>query len=803
MAATFRGGEGLRVWAKKGNGFRDWKLVVHDNNYGKKDIYAAAFSNSGVLYTAGYDGRLRRYEAEFKFKPLIQRTRNGTLPYSVALSPAGDKLAVGYTNSSAVDVFDAKSLKFSYAPSVQGVVGYLNAVAWSRDGRRLFAAGNFESQKKYVIRSWEEDGTGAIRDFESAPDAVFHAMPCAEKIVLAAGSSFGILSVDGEQQRWQPRVQADLRGSLGDNFTVSEDGTRVRFGFREFGGSPVLFDLNQEAIVEAPEKSADLSEPKISGLPIVGWQNSTSPRIATTDLELQPQERAQSLAIEKNGKFFALGSDFFLYLYDHEGNLKWKRQAPGAVWGVNIPSNRDVVVVACGDGTIRWYNLEDGEELLALFVHADQRWIAWTPKGYYTASARGESLIGWHVNRKWDQSADFFAISRFRDTYYRPDIVTRVLAALSVDKAILLAQASLKQPLPKETVLDRKPPVVRILSPLNLSSITADEVTVTYTLRSPSGDAVKNVMALVDGSRVAADTSFDRPLPADVEQVGSIKIKVPDRDIKVSIVAQIGDAVGEAATVKLFRLSAINHQDKPNLFALIVGVDDYDDKALTLKFPGKDADDIATQIRTQVGKAFGDVTVRQLKNREPGKEATYDNFRKGLSWLRQKAEAPEDVALVFFAGHGKSIPGAGSYLLPVDYDGNQDLTAIEKRWLFSTLRQVNGRLVIMVDACHGAGGLNTVDFVNDAAGWDATRVVAFASSARAKSSYGKDGNGLFTRAILEGLGGAAPHVTNVIHTDELQVYLRQRVKKLAAPERQNPIMSYSPSWDHMPIAILP
>ena len=94
-------------------------------------------------------------------------------------------------------------------------------------------------------------------------------------------------------------------------------------------------------------------------------------------------------------------------------------------------------MAAFEDGTIRWHRLSDGEELLALFVHAkDRRYIAWTPKGYYAASPGAENLIGWHVNRGWDREPDFFPASRFREHFNRPDIVSRVLDDLDEDTAI-------------------------------------------------------------------------------------------------------------------------------------------------------------------------------------------------------------------------------------------------------------------------------------------------------------------------------------------------------------------------------
>jgi hypothetical protein len=80
------------------------------------------------------------------------------------------------------------------------------------------------------------------------------------------------------------------------------------------------------------------------------------------------------------------------------------------------------------DGTIRWLRWSDGQELLALFVEPQSRkWVAWTPAGCYMASAGGEDLIGWHVNRGLDQEADFFPASQFRAEFNRRDIVKLVL----------------------------------------------------------------------------------------------------------------------------------------------------------------------------------------------------------------------------------------------------------------------------------------------------------------------------------------------------------------------------------------
>ena len=83
-----------------------------------------------------------------------------------------------------------------------------------------------------------------------------------------------------------------------------------------------------------------------------------------------------------------LGADWYLRAFDAKGRLIWRRPAPAVVWAVNISGDGRLVVAAYGDGTIRWHRMDDGRELLALYVLADkQNWVAWTPEGFYGATA--------------------------------------------------------------------------------------------------------------------------------------------------------------------------------------------------------------------------------------------------------------------------------------------------------------------------------------------------------------------------------------------------------------------------------
>src|SRR4029077_12649951 len=99
-----------------------------------------------------------------------------------------------------------------------------------------------------------------------------------------------------------------------------------------------------------------------------------------------------------------------------------------------------LVVVAYGDGTIRWHRMDDGRELLALYVLADkQNWVAWTPEGFYGATAGRFGVLEWQVNRGFDAAAETVpvnAIPRLR----RPDALEFVLQELETWRALGIAE---------------------------------------------------------------------------------------------------------------------------------------------------------------------------------------------------------------------------------------------------------------------------------------------------------------------------------------------------------------------------
>jgi hypothetical protein len=219
---------------------------------------------------------------------------------------------------------------------------------------------------------------------------------------------------------------------------VSADGIVVDFGFEQWGKSPLRFDLRALKLSRDPPADHQMIPAKRAGLAVEGWLG-LSPTLDGKPIQLVRYERSRSLAVHPDGARFVLGADWNLRAIDAKGQPLWTHKVPGTVWAVNVTGDGRLVVAAYGDGTIRWHRMDDGRELLALFVLADkQNWVAWTPEGFYGATPGAFGVLQWHVNRGFDAAADTVpvsAIPRLR----RRDALALVLQELETARALGIA----------------------------------------------------------------------------------------------------------------------------------------------------------------------------------------------------------------------------------------------------------------------------------------------------------------------------------------------------------------------------
>jgi len=808
LAAMLGGGKGLRVVDVEAA-----KIVAEDRRYGD-DSYGGTFSPDGHLFIVSFDGFLRVYNRAFRLVKKVA-TRGGTRPMSVAVDPQGERVAVGFQDRGAVDVYRTSDLGFLFAADVAGITGAEGSrVAWSADGTRLVAATGMQVSIRGVtdvnvyrtVVVWDDRGQGVRSARPAARRNITSIQPCGNGFAIAAADpSFGLLDRDGGVHLAREGAVTDLRG-IDKGLQVARDGRQVRFGI-DFGkAKPLLFDLPHGTLT-VDATASGLAPPLTRGLSVSAWLRSVVSRPAGRQLPLEPDETLRTLAMTPDDGHLVLGTDWHLFAFDPQGRKVWGQTTPDVTWGVNATENGRLVIAAYNDGTIRWHRMSDGQELLALFVHReDKRWVAWTPSGYYMASPGGEDLIGWHVNRGWDQAADFFPASRFRERFNRPDIVQAVLDTLDEDAAVKQANATSRRRDDTTSIASRLPPVVNIVSPAPGSAVNGPSVEVSYTVRSPSGLAIDRVEVLVNGRPVETRGLGRSDIKG--EERRSVTVQVPPADVEI---ARSGELAGEAARVRLTYAGAKpvpGDVMKPKLYALVIGVGNYADANLKLGLPAKDARDFARTLEGLKGGLYGEVVVKIATDREVTRTAVVE----GLEWL-EKQVTSRDVGLVFLAGHGVMDEKLTYWFLPSDATAETVRSrAVSQDDLRRSLRALSGKALLFLDTCHagrlsqvamrGAVDINRV--VND---FTATEngIVTFASSQGREQSQERPewGNGAFTKAIIEGImEGKADLLKNgTITVSQLDAYVVNRVKELTGGT-QHPVMTRPPTVSDFPIAVV-
>ena len=681
------------------------------------------------------------------------------------------------------------------------------------DGERLCAGGKYNEGGFRPVLCWSGQGRGSLAKYKVAQNTVMDLAPLTSggMVLAACDPGWGVFDRQGRRRLWQGPPVADQRGLL-SHLRLSSDGGQVEFGYKYGGKELARFDLAQRRLTRVKGHGQGMSPPRLTapGLKVTGWEDTYHPKLNGKALPLEQYEPSRSLAIMPDGSGFLLGSEWYVRFFNRQGHEKWKVATPGVAWAVNIAPNGKVCAAALGDGTIRWYRVRDGQELLALFPHADQkRWVLWSPSGYYDASPGGEDLIGWHVNRGKDQAADFFGASRMRAAFYRPDVVSRVLAAGDEARALAQANADSNRRQHKVEVKHRLPPVVSILAPADGSAISSRQVTLRYSLRSPSGEPVTKVKVLVDGRPLEGRRGVAVHKGQDGRR--SLSIQVPPRDVAVSLIASNRFAASEPATVRLrWRGKQDKPQEfviKPKLYVLAIGVSDYRDDSLDLDLAAKDARDFVAVVSRQQGRLYRQVVVKKLTD----KQATRVAVLEGLEWIERQTTS-HDVAMVFLAGHGVNDAANDYYFVPADARLSRlRMTGVPFNEIKKTVATLAGKTLFFIDTCHAGnalgakrrGGTDINAVVNELASAENGAVVFTSATGRQSALENRAwGNGAFTKALLEGLSGKADyHRKGTVTVNMLDLYISERVKELTKG-LQTPTTAKPATVQDFPVALV-
>jgi len=336
------------------------------------------------------------------------------------------------------------------------------------------------------------------------------------------------------------------------------------------------------------------------------------------------------------------------------------------------------------------------------------------------------------------------------------------------------------QPAPTVIAAAPTPPEVRILFPEDKSYFHTESIKLRYQLLAQGLEKETKVTVLVDGQKQPADRA--------VRAANTIDVDLPNRDCSITIYAQNKNGNSEPVSIRLIKESM--PEELPRLFAVTVGVGDYNDEQLPkLKYTTKDAQDFARVLMTKKNLPYQEVQVKTICDQE----ATREDFYEALEWLKQEA-SPTDVCIFFYAGHGFRDEKDRFYFMPYGGTTNKLYNCFSSNDFRVATEDINSKLIVFVDACYSGalmGGNRSAAGSHFMEQLRRTKngMVMYASSASdTKSKENEEWkNGAFTKSLVEAFNGAARNPEDEgLSTQQLDQYLYKQVRKLT-DYKQTPI----------------
>ena len=435
LAVGFWGEAGVNIYDTE-----TWNLKQHLADY-QGTVNCMRFNPAtNEFATLSYDGMLRVYDKAFN---LINSTdcdaEKG--PISIAYNEKGNLLAVAYSQSTVIEVRDASKLTVLYNPSTNQSWEYnvkILQLCFSKKGEILSGAGDLTGYSigdgYYKIRTWQQNGKNTYKDNTLFSGFVYGliALPKNRIAVVTDHPEVAVFNDTGTIV-WRNCTEK-INNSTESDFSINDTGNEISINIIA-NVSDLKFNVaNRNLSYISPEKSSlQKTSKKNAGTTVTNnWGNIDKPIINGNKLlyYFGSYEICQCADVSNDGKTVCIGTNRGLYLFSKDGDQLWKLPLSLNIVSANISGNGKVVAASFNDGTIKWYSMKNGKELLTLFLNADKtQWVLFTPAGYYDTSPGSENYLGWYIDNGPNKAPGFKPASTFKKEYRRPDVINRILSS--------------------------------------------------------------------------------------------------------------------------------------------------------------------------------------------------------------------------------------------------------------------------------------------------------------------------------------------------------------------------------------
>ncbi len=425
-----------------------------------------------------------------------------------------------------------------------------------------------------------------------------------------------------------------------------------------------------------------------------------------------------------------------------------------------------------GDSTLRILDVPAWKEIAMATGFDDDEWIVITSEGYYHASEKGAEYL------RVKAGENYYDVDSFYDVFYRPDIVAAKLRGEDISGLVnLTMKDAIKNPppsveftsVPSDTDTSR----VKVCYQAKSSGGGIGEVRLFHNGKLIESDGYYREVARATGERTPLAALNSKAIYEDMRSV-TIKEKVAispratrakgevfqdcreidavsgENDISVTTFNRDNTVQGQMKTAKF---NAKVPAQEPHLYILAIGIDQYRDAGVALKYTVKDARDIEEKLRQQSASLYDSRNIHYslLANEQATKAAILGR----ISELAMTVRAT-DSFILFVAGHGVLLQDQ-YYMLTHDYNGAiSDASMISSNEIVEMSKKIRSLSQLFIfDTCHAGGMDAIVSGLYDArmsvlAKKMGLHIYASASSVQ-EALDGYEGNGLFSYTLLEGL----------------------------------------------------
>ena len=470
-------------------------------------------------------------------------------------------------------------------------------------------------------------------------------------------------------------------------------------------------------------------------------------------------------------------------------------------WGVPSVAFLDAhhVMSASWDGTVRIWEHPSGRALCALISLHDGTWVVIDSEGRFDTN-NVESIRGLHWRMPDDPVTTTWPLELFMRDYYEPRLLPRLLAGEKLRPVPPLQGRNRAQP--EVRIGDVKPePGGSLAVRVEVAAASVEVTRDGQNVRDESGPY--DVRLFRNGRLVGYDPRPDGEVKLEPKTrkaaLDFSGIRIPDatESVEFSAYAFNKDRVKSLTDRKMAARPPVRKDRGARAYVIAMGVNAYESPEWNLRFAANDARGILSAVTDRLRALgvyeevvpVGLISDRTADGRWVERSATKAALKSVISLLaghavdvqpkvaalipelaRIRPARPDDLVLIFFAGHGYADVAGSFYLVPQDVGaGSRRIvtTDLLRRCISSDelslwLRDVDaGEVTLIIDACYSAAAIEGGEFKPGPMGSRGLGQLAYDKGMRILAATQADdvaledqalGHGLLTYALVrEGL----------------------------------------------------